>query len=242
MPGEAEDERRRTMEAAVANGMEAARQSSRSTKRNMLLIVAIVVAVVIARQSGYFGETYQGQPLERIPRTQFDAELAALPLVPALDVANRGEQVVEFFDYRCAPCRTMAPVLQDILAQGAEMELVPIELPQLGPESELAARYALAASLQGGYAPFHRALMFSTVPFTPEGLADLGAALGLDPVRLAADAAGEQVSAALEANRQLAASIGVAATPAFVIGDIVVVGAIDEASLLGLVAAAHEAQ
>jgi 2-hydroxychromene-2-carboxylate isomerase len=79
--------------------------------------------------------------------------------------------------------------------------------------------------------------MFSTVPYTHEGLSDLGAALGLDPERLAQDAGGEEVNAILDANRRLAASIGVDGTPSFVIGDLLVVGAMDKAAFLGLIAA-----
>lgn len=241
MRSRGDDDRRPTPEEARRNIRELTRESSRSNRRGMLMILGLVVVVMVAQQVGIFGDgAPPAEPLDRVASESFDAELAALPLVPVLDADSPGVRVVEFFDYRCGHCRRMAPVIHDALAGDAGFELVPIELPLLGPESVLASRYALAAALQGGYAPFHRALMFSTVPYTPEGLRDLGQALGLDPEQLAADADGAAVTEALEANRRLAASVGIDGTPTFVIGDIVIVGAMDEASFLGLVAAAND--
>ena len=52
------------------------------------------------------------------------------------------------------------------------------------------------------------------------------------------DPTSDEASAALDAEiAELAASIGVDGTPSFVIGDLLIVGAIDEASFLGLLTA-----
>ncbi len=242
MPGN-DNERPRTVRDAMDSAMGEVRNSRRSNRRNILMILAIVGIVVVARQMGFLGDGYQGQPRDTVDIAALDAELAALPFVPVLDSNGQGVRVVEFFDYRCGHCRAMAPIVHDALAEGAEpFTLVPIELPILGPESVLASQYAMAAALQGDYGPYHRALMFSTVPYTDEGLTDLGAALGLDPVRLSTDAHGDEVAAILNANRALAAGIGVDGTPSFVIGDMLIVGAIDEASFVGLIAASDEPQ
>ena len=239
MPGNDKD-RPRSMREAMQGAVAATRESQRSTRRNVLMILAIVGIVVLARQMGFLGDAGQAVPRATIDVAALDAGLAALPFVPMLDNNGQGTRVVEFFDYRCGHCRSMAPVLHDALEEGAGFTLVPLELPILGPESVLAAQFALAAALQDAYGPYHRALMFSTVPYTTEGLTDLGAALGLDPVRLAADAQGPRVAAILDANRTLAAGIGVDGTPSFVIGDLLIVGAIDKASLLGLIAATDQ--
>lgn len=243
LPGN-DNERPRTVRDAMDSAMGEVRNSRRSNRRNVLMILAIVGIVVVARQMGFLGEGYQGRPQQTVDLAVLDAGLAALPFVPVLDSdGQEGVRVVEFFDYRCGHCRAMAPIVHDAMAEGEHpFILVPIELPILGPESVLAAQYATAAALQGGYGPYHRALMFSTVPYTDEGLTDLGAALGLDPVRLAEDAHGEKVSAILNANRALASDIGVDGTPSFVIGDLLIVGGMDEASFVGLIAAADDPQ
>lgn len=243
MPLPGDDDRRLTPEEVRQKTWDLTRESSRSTRRSMLLILGLVVVFALV-QGRFFGggEGPQGLPLDRVESEGFDTALAALPMIPEVDGNNTGVRVVEFLDYRCGHCRRMAPEVHDALAEGAPFEFVPIELPLLGPESVLAARYALAAAMQGGYGPYHRALFFSTVDWTPEALEDLGRALGLDPDRLAADADSAAVTEVLEANRRLAASIGVDGTPTFVIGDVVVVGAMDKSAFLGLVAAENDPQ
>ena len=217
------------------NPMDILRQGGRSNRRNMMLILLVVVVALMAQQAGFFGPRHQGVPLGEAELASFERALERLPLVPTL---GRGEtRVVEFLDYQCGLCRGMAPAIFAAVDGGAPFELVAIELPQLGPESELAARFALAAALQDGYDAFHRLLMRSDVDYGAEALAELGAAQGLDAARLRADAEGDEVAAVLAANRALAASIGVEGTPSFVIGDMLVVGGLDEASFLDLVAA-----
>ena len=177
MPLPGNDEKPSSMRDALQASMGEVRESRRSSRRNLMLILAVVAIVVLARQMGFMGDAQQGAPRDTIDPAAFEAGLAQLPFVPVMDGNGQGVRVVEFFDYRCGHCRTMAPVIHDALKAGAAFTLVPVELPVLGPESVLAAQYAPAAALQDGYGPFHRALMFSTVPYTHEGLSDLGAAL-----------------------------------------------------------------
>ena len=236
MPSPGDRDRGLSPEQARERAIEIARESGRSTRRSMLLLLGLLVVVTIAQQAGLLGGGQAPAPVT-LDRADFDRELDRLPFVPELEGSAGGPRVVEFLDYRCDHCRRMASTIHGALAEDPSFELVPIEYPVLGPESELAARFALAAALQGGYGPYHRALMFSTVPYNHEGLVDLGEALGLDPDRLRTDAEGAEVTAILEANRALAARAGVEGTPTFIIGDQVIVGAIDEPTLLGLIAA-----
>ena len=49
-------------------------------------------------------------------------------------------RVVEFFDYRCAPCKAMHPKLQALVAETPELRIEIRQLPILSPGSERAAR------------------------------------------------------------------------------------------------------
>ena len=201
------------------------------------MILLVILVVVGARQTGFFGASYQSAPIAEVRLDSFDADLAALPLLPRLGNPDGSRRIVEFFDYRCPHCRRMAPVLHEMTGEDPQLDLVMIELPVLGDASVLKARYALAAALQDGYGPFHRALMFTEVEGTDAALSAMGAALGLDPARLKADAHGPQVDAALEANRHLAATYGIDGTPTVLVGNQLIVGEIDKGSLLDLLAA-----
>ena len=67
--------------------------------------------------------------------------------------------LVEFFDYRCPYCKQVEPALERLIGEDRQLRFVYKEFPVLGPDSETAARVALAARKQGKYEAFHRAMM-----------------------------------------------------------------------------------
>jgi protein-disulfide isomerase len=68
-----------------------------------------------------------------------------------------------------------------------------------------------------------------------EGIRAAAETLGLDPDQLEADMAAPEVIAAIEANYALANELGIEGTPAFVIGDQLIPGAVDKARLEQLI-------
>ncbi len=241
MPGD--DDNREKVGKAVDDAFDLTRRS-RSSRRNLLWIAGVVAVVFLLSEAGLFGERRGGVPLVEIDPGRIDRLLAEAPLLPEIGHAGQagGVRLIEFSDYACAHCRRMAFVIGEAVASDGDLRVVMVEYPVLGPESELAARYALAAELQGGYGPYHRALMFSAIAYTDESLTLLGNGLGLDADRLRADAHGETVGAALAANRGIAAALGIEGAPAFVVGDLLFVGAIDTGGLLGLIASQRGAE
>lgn len=153
---------------------------------------------------------------------------------PAGDVT-----VVEFFDYRCQYCRSVADTVTKLVQSDPGLRLVYKEFPILGPDSVIAARAALAAHAQGKYGAFHRALMAAPEPFTIEAIAKLAAQAGLDPDRLRADMEQPKIQAMIERNRALAQYLGITGTPTFVIGARVVPGALTLEALKTLIAQAR---
>jgi protein-disulfide isomerase len=142
--------------------------------------------------------------------------------------------LVEFFDYRCAYCRRVVSSMRALLDEDRELRVVFKELPVLGPDSERAARAALASRRQGGYVPFHFALM-AAEDLSPRGIRAAAEAVGLNADRLEVDMASPEVNAAIEANFALAEELGIEGTPAFVIGTKLVPGAVDRARLEQLI-------
>ena len=142
--------------------------------------------------------------------------------------------LVEFFDYRCAYCRRVVSSMRALLDEDRELRVVFKELPVLGPDSERAARAALASRRQGGYVPFHFALMAAD-DLSLQGIRAAAEAVGLDADRLEADMAAPEVNAAIQANYALANELGIEGTPAFVIGTQLIPGAVDKARLEQLI-------
>ena len=92
--------------------------------------------------------------------------------------------------------------------------------------STLAARAALASRAQGLYEPFHRALLGADGPFDLDRILAVARSVGLDAERLARDMEDPAVDALIARNAILANALRVRGTPAFVIGDRMIRGAL----------------
>ncbi|MAI49636.1 MAG: hypothetical protein CMM16_03590 [Rhodospirillaceae bacterium] len=143
--------------------------------------------------------------------------------------------VVKFFDYNCGYCKTVSLTVAAVLKNDANVRVVYKEFAILGPQSLVAARAALAAKRQGKYHEFHAAMM-SSVKANENSVAGTASDLGLDYNKLLRDMEDPAISEHLERNYRLATEIGINGTPAFVIGDRVVSGAIDERALMEIIA------
>ncbi len=162
---------------------------------------------------------------------------------PAAPVAGNpdGDVVIaEFFDYRCPYCKQVAERVIDIAKKDGKVKIVFKEFPILGPESVFAARAALAAQRQGRYVEFHVALMRLKERLTEEGVFRAAQSVGLDVERLKKDMASPEISRHLEKNVDLAEALNIRGTPAFIVGDKLVPGAIDGPTLEKLIAEARK--
>jgi protein-disulfide isomerase len=158
---------------------------------------------------------------------------------PALGAERAAVTLVEFIDYRCPYCRRMHPVIAELVRREPGLRVVVKEIPILGPASVLAARAALAAHLQGRFPAFHDGLMRLRGEPDEAALLQLAAEIGLDPVRLKRDMTSEAVTRRLNANLQLAQTLGIRGTPAYVVGETLLPGAVPLERLREAVAAAR---
>jgi protein-disulfide isomerase len=142
--------------------------------------------------------------------------------------------LVEFFDYRCGYCRRVVGSLQALVDRDEELRVAFKEFPILGEDSVRAARAALAAERQGLYMPFHFALMAAD-DLSMDGIMQVAAGVGLDTDQLASDMQLPEIQAEITANYALARELGIEGTPAFVIGDNLVPGAVTEERLTALI-------
>ena len=196
------------------------------------------------------------QALEELQRRQAaeEAERAKQMLVsrrddllndPATPIAGNPDgnvTLVEFFDYRCGYCRRVLSSMQALMEEDKDLRVAFKELPVLGEDSVRAARAALASQQQDEslYLDFHLALM-SAKDLTADGISKIAENVGLDAEQLAADMESAEVTAAIEANYELASALGIEGTPAFVIGDALVPGAVGKDRLSELIEKARTA-
>lgn len=134
--------------------------------------------------------------------------------------------IVEFFDYNCGYCKRVLPTIQSLLDEDKNLRIIFKDFPILGPSSELAARWALASEKQGKYFEYHKALMSAHGAINEETLTTIAKGVGLDVEKLKKDAQDSEISGIISKNRNIAASIGLTGTPAFIIGSQVAPGAV----------------
>ena len=89
--------------------------------------------------------------------------------------------VVEFFDYRCGPCRASMETVNALPDRyKGQVRVVFKEFPILSPESRVAAVAALAAGRQDKYVEMHREFMRTPSKFTEADIVEIASDLGLD--------------------------------------------------------------
>jgi protein-disulfide isomerase len=147
--------------------------------------------------------------------------------------------LVEFFDYRCPYCKQVEPALEALLSEDRQLRLVYKEMPVLGADSVTASRAALAAKKQGKYDALHRALMLLKGQMNEAAVLKTAESVGVDIERLKRDMASPEIDRALKANTELAEALDIRGTPGFVIGNEIVPGAIDLATLKQMIANAR---
>jgi len=146
--------------------------------------------------------------------------------------------VVEFFDYACPYCRTSLPDIERLIAEDDNVRVVFRELPILSPASEDAALVSLSAARQGQYLAFHEAMFAAGRP-SDATIAEAQGAAGLDTSQVAGDIADAALAAEVRGNMEFARQLELSGTPAFVVGDRILSGAVGYDRLREAVAAAR---
>ena len=143
--------------------------------------------------------------------------------------------MVEFFDYNCGYCKHALADMLGLLKADPKLKIVLKELPVMGQPSSEVAHVAIAVRMQDEartkYLAFHERLLSSRGRTDKARALDVAAEVGLDVPRLERDMASEEVRATLEENAKLARELGINGTPGYVVGNVVLLGAVGMAAL-----------
>lgn len=129
--------------------------------------------------------------------------------------------VVEFLDYRCHACRTIAPVIEEAIRRHPDVRFVFRHLPVYGKPAVIEAQLALAAGKQGKFMEMHRRLMARDLPVTDEDISLLAKELALDETKLREDMKGEDINMGLLRNVDAVEVLKINSTPSFLIDGVV---------------------
>ena len=143
---------------------------------------------------------------------------------PVLGDPHGDVTIVEFFDYACSYCKAVEPRLESALRSDPHVKLVLKEFPILTPESLIAARASLASKRQHKYQEFHQALMAYRGPWEEDAIFSTAKSVGLNIERLRHDMATPGIANEIIENFNLARSLRIFQTPAFIVGDHILTG------------------
>jgi len=167
-------------------------------------------------------------------------DMLVTPADPVAGNPHGDVTIVEFFDTRCPYCRSMEPAMAKLLAQDHDVKLVYKDLPILGAPSLLGSKALLAAERQGAYDKLRAAVMQMPPDTTLAMIQAAAGKLGLDWPKLEHDMQAPAVQQQIDANLKLAKLLDIEGTPALVIGNQIVPGALDVADLQKEVTAARQ--
>ena len=141
--------------------------------------------------------------------------------------------VVVFTDYECPACRTADPALQAAITRDGNVRVIYKDWPVFGERSEKAAKVALAAHRQGIYPVLHQQLMRSR-SLDDGALRDAVEASGGNWRKVEGELVKhkELINNQLAANCRDAFALGLQGTPGYLIGPLLVEGALTEREFL----------
>ncbi len=170
-------------------------------------------------------------------RNAVGAEKARLsdPATSAIVGNPQGDvTIVEFMDYNCGFCKRAMEDVRVLVKDDPKLKVVIKDFPILGPDSVEASRVALAVKnqIQGQkYFDFHVKLMATKGRINAAKALEVAKEAGVDIERVKKDMEGPAVRAAIEDTVALGDRLGLTGTPAFIVGDEVVFGAVGQAAL-----------
>ena len=222
-------------------------QSEILGRRGAILTMAAVLLPIIKIAKAQTAAKPSVTPAPTDDQRDAFAELATQDLLydpasPVLGSPAGDVTITEFFDYRCPYCKVMAPRLVTLIDKDHGVRLVMKEYPVLSRESVIAARVALAVARHGKYQAFHAAMFAVDGPFDEARILDVVLSIGLDPASIANEMKSREIEAELRRNLALGHILGVHGTPAFVVGEAIVPGAVPLEALEKLIAAERKKQ
>jgi len=197
---------------------------------------ALIEAIEHAEASVKEDEQSQAKALIQTNREALEQD----PTSPVLGNPKGDVTIVEFFDYRCPYCKVTAPTLQTLIGKDPKVRLVMKEFPILGKESVFASRVALVAQKHGKYAEFHEAMFALKTKLDDDTTLAVAKSVGLDPAQVKKEADSSDIDAILKHNYELAKQLNIGGTPAFIIGDALLPGAVELKDFQDAIAAARK--
>ena len=145
---------------------------------------------------------------------------------------NGKEVIIEFFDYNCGYCKRSFPEIMELVSENRDIKIILKELPVLGESSILASKASIASQKQDKYFEFHQELINFSGIISLIDIKKISKELGINFEQLQRDMNSEETILLINESYRLADLIGVRGTPAFIINNNLIPGAIGKNEML----------
>ena len=145
---------------------------------------------------------------------------------------NGKDIIIEFFDYNCGYCKRSFPEIMDLVSENKNIKVILKELPVLGESSILASKASIASQKQNKYFDFHQELINFSGLISLSDIKKISKELGINYEQLQKDMNSNETILLINESYRLADLIGVRGTPAFIINNNLIPGAIGKNEML----------
>ncbi|MDQ2083772.1 thioredoxin domain-containing protein [Xanthobacteraceae bacterium Astr-EGSB] len=174
----------------------------------------------------------------RIP-AEIAGQIETLPGAVVIGDPRGDVTLVEFYDLNCPYCRKAAADVAAILAADKKLRLILVPFPVLGIPSIAAARVEIAVArlARERFHEFHRRVYAGRGTVDGNRALAVTKAMGLSNEKVIAAANDDAVTEIMKAHVRLGNAMGLAATPAFVVKDVALLGHPGRAALEDIIRA-----
>ena len=145
---------------------------------------------------------------------------------------NGKDIIIEFFDYNCGYCKKSFPEIMELVSENKNIKVILKELPVLGESSILASKASIASQKQNKYFEFHQELINFSGSISLSDIKKISKELGINFEQLQKDMNSDDTILLINESYRLADLIGVRGTPAFIINNDLIPGAIGKNEML----------
>ena len=146
-------------------------------------------------------EAFQREEAEKAAQAALQAHAADLNSdanLPFIGPKDAKVTVVEFFDFSCGYCKRLAPSIEKIIADNADVKVIFKPVTFVSKISDYQARAGLAAHKQGKFLEYYKKVMgYTNGLMTEESVNAIAQEIGLDMEQFKKDAASEDVKSIL---------------------------------------------
>ena len=186
------------------------------------IVAAAALLTLVLRTVVPIGQDVTDSPLARAVREDRSSPTAE---TPSADLT-----LVVFTDYQCPACRVSHEAMRQAVSKDGKVRIVYKDWPIFGSTSTRAAEVAIASRYQKIYPLVHDQLMTGRVD-SDDALQVAVERAGGDWLRLRSDlqANRKEITEQIARNRMQAFGLGLQGTPGYLVGPILVRGALTEA-------------